>query len=512
MRYLLVLISLFLIYPSHATERAVDFTAPELPQSGHIVIPVREGLQWTTAGQQADQRLNAALSRAAENAGFTGKAGKTLTLFSVGDYARIDLVGVAPTPLTQAELQDFGGAVATAIKKDSGLDIQILAEGIETGVGNPGAHIALGFQLGDYAFKRYKRTKGTDRQQGRVVILVGNAESSAAHYREELAHLAKGVAFARDIGNEPGNVIYPESFVERTRTAMKGLRRVKIEVMAQNKLERLGMGALLGVGAGSAREPRLLIVDYRGRAGDETDMALVGKGISFDTGGISIKPNKNMWKMKSDLSGAAAVMGTLMQLAAREAAVNVVAVAALAENMPSGTAIRPGDVLTSLSGKTIEIMSTDAEGRLVLADAVTYVQQRYKPALLVDVATLTGSAARALGDDYGALFTRDDTLTELFANAGTQSGETVWPLPLNAGHYEQLDSLIADLKNTADKPPGASTGAAFIGSFIDAEQAWVHLDIAGVDWRDKALPTVPKGHAGWGVRLLDQVIRIRLNQ
>jgi leucyl aminopeptidase len=253
----------------------------------------------------------------------------------------------------------------------------------------------------------------------------------------------------------------------------------------------------------------MFIVRYQGAAANVAPIAFVGKGITFDSGGISIKPNDGMWRMKSDMAGAAISIATVAALAKMKAPVNAVGVAALAENMPDGGAVRPGDVLTPRSGKTIEIMSTDAEGRLVLADGVWYAQERYKPSLLVDIATLTGSVGRALGDEYAGLFTRDDAVATRLMNSGEASGEDLWRLPLHPNHFEQIKSDIADIKNGSTGEPGASTGAAFIASFIKEETPWAHLDIAGVDWRDEATPTKPKGASGFGVLLLTELARAK---
>ena len=320
--------------------------------------------------------------------------------------------------------------------------------------------------------------------------------------------MIKGVSFARDMGSEPGNAIFPQSFIQRARAMFRGIAGVKVSVLDLADMKRNNMGAIIGVGAGSVHDPAILIIEYNG-GNSEKPIALVGKGITFDTGGISLKPNSGQWKMKSDLSGAAAVAGTLYSVAARGEAVNLIGVMAMAENMPDGKAIRPGDVLETMSGKTVEIRSTDAEGRLVLSDALTYTQRTYDPVFLLDIATLTGSAGRAVGEDYAALFTRDDwDMSERMMTIGKDAGEEVWPLPLNDGHFSSIRSSIGDIVN-AGVGPGASTGAAFVGNFVDKNRPWVHIDMASVDWIDKRKPTTPKGHAGWGVRFMDQLVRDR---
>jgi leucyl aminopeptidase len=271
-------------------------------------------------------------------------------------------------------------------------------------------------------------------------------------------------------------------------------------------MERLGMGAILGVGKGSQRPPRMLMVEYRGSPNAPL-VALAGKGITFDSGGISLKPGTGMWAMKGDMGGAAAVVATVLSLAKSGAPVNVVAIAALAENMPGGSATRPGDILRAHNGKTIEVLNTDAEGRLVLSDAVSYAERKYRPAAIVDVATLTGAVTTALGDEYAGLFSRSDPLAEQLLRAGKASGEELWRLPLHPNYAKDMKSDVADIKNVDEGgAPGAGLGAHFIGYFVEATP-WAHLDIASMDLRSEALPTVPKGLTGFGVRLLDRFVR-----
>jgi leucyl aminopeptidase len=272
-------------------------------------------------------------------------------------------------------------------------------------------------------------------------------------------------------------------------------------------MRKLAMGSLVGVGQGSRRPSRLMIVEYRG-AGDGPPLAMVGKGITFDTGGISLKPGAGMWEMKADMSGAANIMGALLSLAKSKAPVNVIGVAALSENMPGSNAQRPGDVVRTMSGKTIEILNTDAEGRLVLADANEYIVANKKPGALINMATLTGSIVAALNDEYAGLFSRDDRLAAAIAAAGTATGEEVWRMPLHKNYLDDMKSDIADIKNVVEGGgPGAGLGATFVGFFVDKNVPWAHLDIAGVNWADKSGPVTPKGASGWGVQLLDTLAR-----
>ncbi|MGA9582309.1 MAG: leucyl aminopeptidase, partial [Allosphingosinicella sp.] len=339
-----------------------------------------------------------------------------------------------------------------------------------------------------------------------ITIVTPSAAGAREVYRREGRATADAVAFTRDLITEPANAVYPESFVERTREAFRGVPDVAIEALDVPAMERLGMGAILGVGKGSERPPRMLIVHYRGGGGQP--VVLAGKGITFDSGGVSLKPGNGMWLMKDDMSGAAAVVGTVLALAKSRADVNVVAIAALAENMPDGGATRPGDVVKAHNGKTIEILNTDAEGRLVLADAVSYADKRFRPAAIVDVATLTGAVVGALGDEYAGLLTRHDPLADQLLAAGRASGEELWRLPLHENYAEDMKSDIADIKNVVEGGgPGAGLGGHFIGYFVDKSTPWAHLDIAGTAWRKEASPTVPKGAAGFGVRLLERFVR-----
>ena len=331
---------------------------------------------------------------------------------------------------------------------------------------------------------------------------VGGGDPDAA------AALADAVVFARDLVAEPANIVYPESFVDRTRAAFAGVAGVRIEVLDVAAMEKLGMGAILSVGKGSVRPPRLLVVEYKGAGAPAKPIVLPGKGITFDSGGISLKGGNGMWRMKNDMAGAAAVVGSVLALARGRAPVNVVAIAALAENMPDGGASRPGDVVRAMNGKTIEIISTDAEGRLVLADALAYAEKRYDPAAIVDVATLTGAVGGALGNEYAGLFSRHDALAEQLLAAGRATGEELWRLPLHANHLEDIKSDYADIRNSTEgNQPGASHGAAFIGHFADAATPWAHLDIAATALSSEATPTVPKGAVGYGVQLLDRFVR-----
>jgi leucyl aminopeptidase len=478
-----------------------SFDTDQLPDDGSVVLYVGANGSLSDLGRELDEVTGQRISQAIETMEFDGEFGETLSLPAVAPFKHVVLIGTGEDALTTRLVHDLGGHAAMAADDDE--DLAIIVDNLVGTVEDAGAHLALGYALGDYTFTTYKTS---DTSEDGDITLIGAGPTDGDTFESDLSHVAEGIALVRDLGTEPGNTLWPQKFVDRVRTAFRGVSDVKITVLDADDIRRRGMGALMGVGQGSIHDPRLLIVEYNGGDADAAPIALVGKGITFDTGGISLKPNDNMWYMKSDLSGAAAVAGTVLAAAKRGERINVVGLMPLAENMPSQDAIRPGDVLTSMSGKTVEIMSTDAEGRLLLLDAVHYAQVEFEPRMLVNIATLTGSAARAVGDEYAVVITRDMDLSLEMMEIGEASGEDVWPLPLHPNHFKQIESPIADIKNTGGSP-GASIGAAVIGTFIADDLEWVHLDIAGVDWRDEATPTAPKGHAGWGVRFMDTLLR-----
>ncbi|MCF6293026.1 MAG: leucyl aminopeptidase [Robiginitomaculum sp.] len=501
------ILSCLLAYSAYAQTNSTQFEFADVATNAeHIAIFVGKDGKLSKAVSDINAATEGRLETALKDAEFKGKFGKKLHLYGLSPFKSIVVVGTGEDELLVRQLRDLGGYVAQANSNNN--SISVIGEGLNTTVEQSAAQLAFGYALGSYSFDKYKTKTDDDNKDKAHTISFHSDQSEATKtlFENDLSHLATGVSFARDMGTEPGKSIYPENYAQGVRKLFKGIDNVKVEIMGVGQMKRKNMGALLGVGQGSIHDPRLVIVTYMGGASDEAPIALVGKGITFDTGGISLKPNTGQWAMKSDLSGAAAVAGTLYAVAKRGDKVNLVGVMAMAENMPSGDAIRPGDVLTTMSGKTIEVISTDAEGRLVLSDAVTYAQEEYDPRLLINIATLTGAAARAMGEDYAAVITRDWDLAQEMMRIGKAAGEDVWPLPLNKNHYKAIRSDIADIKGSGGNP-GASIGAAVIGTFIDEDRVWVHLDIAGVDWLNKARPTTPKGHAGWGVRFLDAVVR-----
>jgi leucyl aminopeptidase len=490
-------------------ERTLRFAPYAVPTSGTVVIAIGEAVPQAGVFAEVDAVAEGALRRAVDASAFRGERNKHLTLPGVGPFDRVLLVGTGTDPVTPRLLEDIGGRAGQDGANSTAERIEILWAGNEP---DAAAHLAFGAALGQYRFLKY-RTPAKDKPvtgEGEFVIRTPAGDAAARSFEAEWAPVARAVTFARDLISEPGVEIYPESFVARTREAFAGLPNVRIDVLDVPAMEALGMGGILAVGRGSVRPPRLLVVRYDGGDGNEAPFAFVGKGITFDSGGISLKDEDGMWKMKYDMSGAAAAAATVLALAGRRAPVNAVGIAALAENMPSGSAGRPGDVVRTMSGKTFEVISTDAEGRMVLSDAVWYAQQQFRPRVVIDLATLTGSVRIALGDEYAGLFSRDDALAEALRKAGEASGEELWRLPLHPSYAKDLESPIADLRNSGGSGTGAGAGlgAYFIGSWVEESTPWAHLDIAGMAWREKeALPTVPEGASGFGIRLLDRYVR-----
>ena len=481
----------------NSAERPIGF-ATAVPADAALVLLMADKAVPADAPLSAEERkgLEAALSAA----GFAAKANETVSLRGIGARPRIVVVGLGKDAGSKAVMEAAGKAAQDLRGEKAPIAV------VGAGSGALMADAALGFALGQYRFDRYKVTTGSAPSTAAVTIVGAEATAAQAAWTGRHAATAEAVRFSRDLSNEPASTIYPDSFIARTREAFAGVPGVSIEVLDEAAMRKLNMGSILGVGQGSPRGSRLLLVTYKGS--EAAPLAMVGKGITFDSGGISIKPGAGMWRMKGDMSGAAAVVGAALSLAKSKAPVHVVAVAALAENMPDGNAQRPGDVVRTMSGKTAEIFSTDAEGRMVLVDGIEYVASTRKPAAIVDVATLTGAKVTALGDEYAGLFGRHEGLVSAVQAAGEATGEAVWRLPLHPNYAEDLKSDVADIKHgTEGVPPGAGHGAHFIGFFIDPATPWAHLDIAGNEMSDAAKPLTPKGATGYGVRLLDQLAR-----
>ncbi|MEQ1492213.1 MAG: leucyl aminopeptidase, partial [Terricaulis sp.] len=377
-----------------------------------------------------------------------------------------------------------------------------------------GSHAAMGARLAAYRFDTYRTKLKPDQKPSLTTVEIAMDGPAAAKARAEKdAAIVEGVFFARDLVSEPPNVLYPESFAER----LRDLETIgcEVDILEPETMERLGMGALLGVAMGSSRPGRLVSIKWNGGSKGAKPVALVGKGVTFDTGGISLKPGAGMDEMKGDMGGAAAVAGAMKAIALRKAKANVVGVVALVENMPGSNAQRPGDIVTTMSGQTIEVLNTDAEGRLILADAVWYAQDKFEPSALIDLATLTGAVIIALGNENAGMFSNDEDLAHAITAAGQTEGEPVWRLPLGAAYDKLIDTPNADMKNIAGKPvAGSIVGAQFVKRFIKDGLPWAHLDIAGTAWKSGPYedPLSPAWATGYGVRLLNRLIQNRYEE
>jgi leucyl aminopeptidase len=446
--------------------------------------------------------------RAAETNQFKGKSAAALDILAPEGLKARRLIVMGVGKLADVKHNNFlklGGAAAGKLGAGNG-PVTVVAE-LPGGAMNPAqaAAIASGIRLRAYKFDRYK-TKKKDGEEAALRADVSIAVDDTAAARKAFAPNAQvvdGVIVARDLVNEPPNVLFPVEFARRASLLRK--LGVGVDVLDVNAMKKLGMGALLGVAQGSARPGRTVIMRWNGGKRGDQPLAFVGKGVCFDTGGISIKPSGSMEDMKGDMGGAACVVGLMHALAARKAKVNAVGAIGLVENMPDGNAQRPGDIVTSMSGQTIEIINTDAEGRLVLADVLWYVAKKFKPKFMIDLATLTGAIMVALGTEYAGLFSNNDELAERLTKAGVATGERVWRMPLGPEYDKQIDSQFADMKNTGNRHGGSITAAQFLQRFVDGT-AWAHLDIAGTAMGAPKTEINQSWGSGFGVRLLDRLV------
>ncbi len=465
------------------------------PEKAALARVVLEGAEIAGPAGQA-----AAASR------FTGAKGQTLDIPAPQgvDAARLVLVGAG-----KAEGFDLLGAEHAAANayhavKTSGLEA--LRIELPTADADFATRAALGVRLAAYRFDKYRTKEPAEKKPSIVKTqVVADSPDAALAAFPPLAALADAVSFSRDLVSEPANILYPVEFARRVK-ALESLG-LEVEILGEPEMAKLGMGSLLGVGQGSVRESQLVVIRWNGAADAAAQpIAFVGKGVCFDTGGISIKAAEGMEDMKWDMGGAAAVAGLMHVLAGRKAKANVVGILGLVENMPDGNAQRPGDVVTSMSGQTIEVINTDAEGRLVLADALWYCQDRFKPKFMVDLATLTGAIIISLGLDYAGLFSNNDELSTNLLAASATEGEPLWRMPMPSQYDKNIDSMIADMKNTGPRPGGSITAALFIQRFVN-NLPWAHLDIASTAWKKpSAVPTIPEGATGYGVRLLNRMV------
>ncbi len=467
----------------------------------------------------ADQACGGAIGRAVAAAEFKAKSGGTLLLQGPGGgLSRIVVAGLGDAAKLSARIvEEAAGSAIALLSRDE--HVTIAADGLDAA---QAAHAALGAALRAWRFDRYRTTETADEKPrlAAIDVLTGDVAVAGAAW-SPLAAIRDGVFLTRELVSEPGNILNPATMADRCRAALTPLG-VEVEVMGPAELEKLGFGALLAVARGSVNEARMVVMRWHGTPESKPDakpgkgkkkesavgpVALIGKGVTFDSGGISIKPASGMEDMKWDMAGAGAVIGAMAAIAGRKSRADVVGIVGLVENMPSGDAYRPGDVVTSASGKTVEIINTDAEGRMVLCDVLHYAADRFKPRLMVDLATLTGAIIVALGHEHGGMFASDDALASDLTEAGRETGELLWRMPLGEAYDKQLKSDIADMKHVTGRPGSAVTAACFLQRFTHG-LPWAHLDVAGMVWSSKDTACVPKGATAYGVRLLDRLVAL----
>jgi leucyl aminopeptidase len=497
----------------------VSIARSTLPTSGAVLLPIDEGgAAKAVARAGLDKATGGAVARALEAAEFKGKKGQTVTILAPGGgISRVVAVGLGKLDeLTLLGAEEAGGNGVAQLAREPAVAV-LAADGLTAA---QAAHLALGAVLRAYRFDRYRTTEKPDEKPRLAALKLLVADPAATEKAwAPLPAVAEGVFLTRDLVSEPANVLTPPEFARR----IEGLTRLglKIEVFGPKEMAKLGFGALLGVAQGSEQEPRMVVIEWHGAGAGEgggggkgkkkapaakaKPLAFIGKGVTFDSGGISIKPAAGMEEMKWDMAGAGTVVGLMATLAGRKAKVDAVGLVGLVENMPSGTAQRPGDVVKTYSGQTVEIINTDAEGRMVLADVLWYCQEKFEPRFMVDLATLTGAMVVALGHEIGGFFSNDDALAQQLHAAGEATGEKLWRMPLGEGYDKQIKSDIADMKHVGGRPGGAVTAAQFLQRFVNGKP-WAHLDIAGMAWSSKDAATVPKGATAYGVRLLDRLV------
>ena len=448
---------------------------------------------------QADAACGGAITQAIKDTEFKASAGSSLTVRCADGAVVIIGAGKAFTPGKEAE--DIGGHITAALAKNSLIKATLIIDSDDAAIISG---IGLGAVLAAYKFSHYftKGDKAKPKQRKLTITSPLGRKALTAFKAEK--ELAEGVFLARDLVYEPANMLYPESFAKRCKM-LENECGLKVEVLDEKAMKKEGMDLLLSVGQGSTKKSQMVIMRWDGGKKGEKPLALIGKGVCFDTGGISIKPAGGMEDMKWDMGGAAAVTGAMRSIAGRKLKRNVIGLIGLVENMPDGNATRPGDVVKSMSGQTVEIINTDAEGRLVLADVLTYTLRHFEPEKMVNLATLTGAIIVSLGKEHAGLFSNDDDLSGAITAAGLDTGEKAWRMPLGKDYDDLLKSHIADMKNIGGRWAGSITAACFLERFVEGVP-WAHIDIAGMAWADKSRPTVPSGGTGYGVRMLTRFV------
>ncbi len=473
----------------------IQFVAQIDASADVVAFPVRKGeagaLGALLGAAAAQARFDGAAGTVAETAAIDGDQAKRLLLVGIGEGGELDL--------------ERGGAALTAKLQTSGA-IAVHVDFASTGQSDADDVLAfaMGARLRNWRLDTYRTRLADKAKPSLKTVVIASPHGDLSDRWAENEAIADGVALTQTLVAEPPNILYPESFVERCQHLTE--LGVELEVLDERQMKALGMGALLGVAQGSTRPPRLLAMRWNGGNPGDAPVVFIGKGVTFDTGGISLKPGAGMDMMKWDMGGAGAVAGAIKAIAGRKAKANVVGVVGLVENMPDGNAMRPGDVVTTMSGQTVEVLNTDAEGRLVLCDAISWAQSAYDPKVIVDLATLTGAMVISLGHEYAGIFANDDKLAADLLAAGEVSNNKLWRFPLSPAYDKLIDSPIADMKNIGPREGGSITAAQFLKRYVGEGVAWAHLDIAGMAWADKDGPVWAKGATGYGVRLLDRYI------
>jgi leucyl aminopeptidase len=490
----------------------INFVKAEIPGEGSLVVGTTEDGELSGFLEQLDEKAGGAVGRALKASRFTGAKGQIVEILAPAgvDLDRVLIVGLGkPADLNPGAAESLGAqAVArllTSGEKTATILLQLPKSATPSDDANAAARAAMGALLRAYRFDHYRTTQKKNAKPTLTKVNVATSDAAdAKRVWRSLEAVARGVYYARDLVSEPPNILYPEEFAKRARKLED--MGLEVEVLGEKEMTKLGMHSLVGVGLGSERESQLLIMQWKGAKDKNAQpIAFVGKGVTFDTGGISIKPAAGMDAMKYDMGGAAAVTGLMHALAGRKAKVNAIGICGLVENMPDGKAQRPGDVVKSMSGQTIEVLNTDAEGRLVLADALWYCQNRFKPKFMIDLATLTGAIRVSLGLEIAGLFSNNDDLAARLLAAGKAESEELWRMPMGERFDKLIDSPIADMKNIGGQFGGSITAAQFIQRFVN-KLPWAHLDIAGTAWAEEARGSTPKGATGYGVRLLNRLV------
>ena len=494
----------------------VSFASLSADPEATLAVLAADGLDLGPRAKDLDGKTGGAIAKAAAVADFKGKYKSSIEILAPAKVSidRLIVCGIGKTAtLTEQQLVDLGGAILAQLQGRKGSSASVLIDIDGTDELKPemvAALIAQGAMLRHYTFKKYLTKKPSEEvaqdKDGlrKLIVHVAHPDKAKAAF-QPLKAVVNGVNFARDLVNEPANILGPVELAEKTKALEK--LGVEVEIFDVKQMEKMKMGSLLCVGQGSERPSRMAVMVWNGAKGNKKQkpVCFIGKGVTFDTGGISIKPAAGMEDMKGDMGGSAAVVGVMHALAERKANVNAVGLIGCVENMPSGSAVRPGDVVTSMSGQTIEVINTDAEGRLVLADVFTYAQETYKPKLIVDLATLTGAIMIALGKEYAGMFVNDDKLAEELSAASKATGEKIWRMPLDKAFDKMMDSKNADMKNTGGRWGGSCTAAAFLQRFIK-DTPWAHLDVAGTAMDGAKNDINTSWGSGWGVRLLDRFV------